>query len=433
MRLEEKLKKALNVSKSYIRHGTFPFLVAGVTFLGGISCGGGKKPTTPITNQNPTVEIKSGPENGITSDYDIELKWKGKDDKTSTDSLKYSYALAGRDTTWSDFSSATSVNYLDLEEDSSYTFKVQAKDLEGNSSEIAERDFMVHRGKIVFLNGSEYPRGITIINPNGSDMHSVPSDFNLLIYDGTSWMPNEQILFRGNDKNTEEEGIFAITPEGVLDLLIRYDSSGTIHPIFPIASKDGNIACFNYNFDYENKYGNIFVRYANGDTTTLTHSTSKDSSYAPYAWTPLGNLLFGMRSKENNLTKKSIGIMTNTGDIIEWILKNSDIDYYIDDCSSDGKKIVGTVGYYTPDDYISDIFIAEIDFSGFQKLTDSPYRNSQPKFSPDDKYIVYVSDEGDSGPYYYPDLYLMKISDRSTTNITLSYGFNKGNYYPDWK
>ncbi|PJE81705.1 hypothetical protein COU58_01055 [Candidatus Pacearchaeota archaeon CG10_big_fil_rev_8_21_14_0_10_32_42] len=60
MRLEEKLNKFWGTSKSYIRRGALPLLASAFILGSSSSCGGGKKPTTPITNQNPTVEIKSG-------------------------------------------------------------------------------------------------------------------------------------------------------------------------------------------------------------------------------------------------------------------------------------------------------------------------------------------------------------------------------------
>jgi len=192
--------------------------LASVFILGSsLSCGGGKKPTTPITNQNPTVEIKDGPEK-ITSDYDIELKWKGEDDKTPTDSLEYSYALAGRDTTWSDFSSATSATYSDLKEDNNYTFKVQTEDLEGNLSEIAERYFLVHRGKILYSSSGNNPVftvSLCTINPDGSDKQQLTTG-RFFYAEGTTWSPDGSKigLWRTWAENEEDEGVYVMNSDG---------------------------------------------------------------------------------------------------------------------------------------------------------------------------------------------------------------------------
>jgi hypothetical protein len=96
-------------------------------------------------NTSPDTSVISGP-SGIVNYNTVMFTWTGTDDITSTEDLVYSYMLEGYDSSWSSFSSSTSKNYNNLD-DSSYTFKVKAKDAAGNvDSTPAQRSFTIYTG-----------------------------------------------------------------------------------------------------------------------------------------------------------------------------------------------------------------------------------------------------------------------------------------------
>lgn len=83
-----------------------------------------------VDNTPPNTTLLSGPDE-IIHYNDVIFKWAGSDDFTSADRLQYSYTLEGKDTKWSDWSSANSKKYLNLE-NGEYIFKVKARDEKGN-------------------------------------------------------------------------------------------------------------------------------------------------------------------------------------------------------------------------------------------------------------------------------------------------------------
>ena len=90
----------------------------------------------------PETTIMSAPD-GTMEYNDVSFNWTGSDDVTPTSQLVYSYYLAGYDSGWSAWTSATSKSYNDLPNDY-YTFKVKAKDEAGNEDTTpAERSFTV--------------------------------------------------------------------------------------------------------------------------------------------------------------------------------------------------------------------------------------------------------------------------------------------------
>jgi len=93
--------------------------------------------TTP-----PETEIIEGP-SGTINYNDVKFVWTGKDDRTPTSELVYSYKLEGYDSDWSPWTSNTSKEYEGLP-NGNYTFKVKAKDKAGNVDPTpAERNFTV--------------------------------------------------------------------------------------------------------------------------------------------------------------------------------------------------------------------------------------------------------------------------------------------------
>ena len=82
-----------------------------------------------------------------TIDYsNVTFTWTGTDDVTPTAQLVYSYILESYDTSWSDWTSNTSMAYNNLP-NGNYTFKVKAKDQADNIDPTpAERAFTVFVG-----------------------------------------------------------------------------------------------------------------------------------------------------------------------------------------------------------------------------------------------------------------------------------------------
>jgi len=91
----------------------------------------------------PETTITYGP-SGIIDYNNVEFKWTGSDDVTSTSNLVYSYKLEGYDSEWSSWTSSTSKQYNNLP-NGNYVFKVKARDEVGNEDPTpAERSFTVN-------------------------------------------------------------------------------------------------------------------------------------------------------------------------------------------------------------------------------------------------------------------------------------------------
>ena len=76
----------------------------------------------------PETYITDGP-SGTINYNDVTFAWNGS--VTPPEDLVYSYLLEGYDNSWSSWSSAKTISYYDLA-DGNYTFKVRAKDEQGN-------------------------------------------------------------------------------------------------------------------------------------------------------------------------------------------------------------------------------------------------------------------------------------------------------------
>jgi hypothetical protein len=95
-----------------------------------------------IDNSPPNTEILTGPEGSI-METTVTFTWTGADDKTSTENLRYSFKLEGKDSSWSSWTSDVSKTYADLS-DGEYIFKVKAKDTAGNIDPTpAEQSFTI--------------------------------------------------------------------------------------------------------------------------------------------------------------------------------------------------------------------------------------------------------------------------------------------------
>ncbi len=97
-----------------------------------------------VKDNPPETSITSGPSETTHKKY-AKFSWKGTDDFTSEDQLKYSYKLEPYEKTWSEWKTETSINYEDLTK-GSYTFFVKTKDHRGNIDPTpAERSFNIEK------------------------------------------------------------------------------------------------------------------------------------------------------------------------------------------------------------------------------------------------------------------------------------------------
>ncbi len=97
-----------------------------------------------VKDNPPETSITSGPSETTHKKY-VKFSWKGTDDFTSEDQLKYSYKLEPYEKTWSEWKTETSINYEDLTK-GSYTFFVKTKDHRDNVDPTpAERSFVIEK------------------------------------------------------------------------------------------------------------------------------------------------------------------------------------------------------------------------------------------------------------------------------------------------
>jgi hypothetical protein len=146
----------------------------------------------------------------------------------------------------------------------------------------------------------------------------------------------------------------------------------------------------------------------------VQHKFNLDGLFSA-AWSPAGDKI------------AFIGNYNGSGNIYVFSLETETVEKITDDIfsdayptwSNDGSKIafVSERGEYTSDEMIpegfkmsqhnyenTDIFIVDIETKEIQRITDSPYLETDPVFSPDGKKILYVSDANGISNIYVHDL-----------------------------
>ena len=126
-----------------------------------------------VANRPPNTFIQSGPSADALKDGNVTFTFYGDDDHTLGVLLQYSYMLAGRDSSWSPWTSSTSKQYTNLAS-GSYTFKVKARDANGFEDPTpAEQSFVIllSRPSTTFYfaegyTGSGFQEYLTLQNPN---------------------------------------------------------------------------------------------------------------------------------------------------------------------------------------------------------------------------------------------------------------------------
>ena len=119
-----------------------------------------------VKDNPPETSITSGP-SGTTHEKYVEFSWKGTDDFTSEDQLRYSYKLEPYEKTWSEWTTESSINYEDLTE-GSYTFFVKTKDHRDNMDPTpAERLFIIEKEETVNPPTNSPPDTEILTGPEG--------------------------------------------------------------------------------------------------------------------------------------------------------------------------------------------------------------------------------------------------------------------------
>jgi len=174
----------------------------------------------------PTATISSGPSGTITVN-NATFVWTGSDNVTPTASLQYAYYLAGRDSGYGAYSTATTVSYSALA-NGSYTFYVKAKDAAGNESTAVTRAFTVSvtSGDIALTSGVGVSTGAlalqtwkyyTIAVPSGATNLTVTLtglSADLDLYDNNSTTHPTTTAYTGRSYNgsTTNESISHTSP-----------------------------------------------------------------------------------------------------------------------------------------------------------------------------------------------------------------------------
>ncbi len=156
-----------------------------------------KLEVSEVKDNPPETSITSGP-SGTTHEKYVKFSWKGTDDFTSEDQLKYSYKLEPYEKTWSEWKTETSINYEDLTK-GSYTFFVKTKDHRGNIDPTpAERSFIVKEKDI----DNSPPNTEILTGPEGSIMETTVT-FTWTGADDKTSTENLRYSFKLEGKNSD--------------------------------------------------------------------------------------------------------------------------------------------------------------------------------------------------------------------------------------
>jgi tol-pal system beta propeller repeat protein TolB len=240
---------------------------------------------------------------------------------------------------------------------------------------------------------------LCIINSDGSNRIQAPQA-STRVFD-PNWSPDSQkIAFASRI-------IYVVDADGSnLTELTKFDSD--IDYWNPVWSPEGKRIVYKV-FDGEN--GDIYTMNSDGsDQVNITSHSSWDES-SPL-WSKDGRYIFFVsdRSGDNEVYR-----MNSDGSDVINLTNSPQTSDYLASISPDGQKILFTVHDIDSAPPEIDVYVMNTDGTDRKRLTKTPDYDSSPVWSPDGKYIAFIS--GRSGDWA---LYVMTADGKFQTRI--SYG-----------
>jgi hypothetical protein len=166
-----------------------------------------------------------------------------------------------------------------------------------------------------------------------------------------------------------------------------------------------------------------------GTLTNLTGSLEKQQVYGPHI-SPDGKwIAFHLINNDKihlTLVSADGATVTQLADVSPVVpISSSEVTAASVDWSPDGKKLVFSILMDRTDKSNDDIYIINLDGSGLSNLTEDPAEDWQPVWSPDGKYIAFISDRTGE-----QDIWVMNADGSNPVDVTSSP--NVWEYHPFW-
>jgi len=232
----------------------------------------------------PNTIILEGPE-GVIRYNTVFFRWKGEDDVTKPDKLQYSYILEGYMSKWSEWSYNTSVTFSSLP-NGEYTFKVRAKDEEGNIDAVpASRTFTIIKDnqppQIIFIKkpSEEIKTRTAYFEWSAEDNYSPPNkieySYSLITFSNwTVWNKNTSAIFSGLENGKYTFKVRAKDEAGNIGeveytFIVNASLNDTSIPIVKIVSPKENekvagVIKINFSINDNDKNLTITIKYFDG-------------------------------------------------------------------------------------------------------------------------------------------------------------------------
>jgi TolB protein len=227
-----------------------------------------------------------------------------------------------------------------------------------------------------------------------------------------AWSPNgDRIAFSVEDREeaptaTGTSGIWTFAPDtrGTLTRL----TPPTVFAEFPAWSPDGNLIAFSgfaQSEDVGDANFDIYVVPASGGAPlALTHTPTIDEEEP--SWSPDGTKLVYGRWGNEEADSPDIWIMDSDGSDQRALISTPDYDH--SPAWSPAGEEIAFMRQYPPSGELTDnnmeIVLVKDDGTGFRRLTRSPYYDSEPAWSPDGEWIVFVSNRAGSDELFVIDV-----------------------------
>jgi TolB protein len=297
-----------------------------------------------------------------------------------------------------------------------YYWKVVARDEGGLETSSPGWHFSTIPGaeQIAFVSYRTGNRQIFIMNPDGSNAHSIsnplnPGDMNpVLSNDGS------KIVFE-----REGGGMFMMNHDGAGRIPVSYDD---INGHLPVWSPDGSHIAYVADGGNEVFHVAIWVADANGENPhQITGNIIPDWESDKISWSMQDQFVF--TSDSTGGSSYAIYAINSDGTNLRQITTYSYFDMdpaWSHDCT----RIA--FSRLLPESNIPQIFVMNSDGTDIQNIQNSESYGTSPCWSPDDSQIAYTrAVPGDNEP----EIYVMNADGTNQHNIT---GIQTANWFPSW-